>query len=129
MSNHREYEARLPLARRKEILLVQGAVYRAGLSEAKQVVQEKLQAESLAQNVIRSLAVAAFAAFKSRGSLGGIGLRTVIPLVVGGFSAISKKGRLKQVLRGVAVAGVVGIAAGFMVKRKNDRNAARQNQG
>lgn len=128
MSNHREYEARLPLARRKEILLVQGAMYRAGLSEAKHVLQEKLQAESLAQNVIRSLAVAAFAAFKSRGNLGGIGLRTVIPLVVAGFSAISKKGRLKQVLRGVVVAGVVGIAAGFMVKRKHDRKAMRHNQ-
>ena len=128
MSNHSDYEARLPLARRKEILLVQGAVYRAGLSEAKHVLQEKLQAESLAQNMIRSLAVAAFAAFKSRGNLGGIGLRTVIPLVVGGFSAITKKGRLKPVLRGVLLVGVVGAAASFMVKWKNARNALRQNQ-
>ena len=116
----------MPLARRKEILLVQGAMYRAGLSEAKHVLQEKLLAESLAQNVIRSLAVAAFAAFKSRGNLGGIGLRTVIPLVVGGFSAISKKGRLKPVLRGALLVGVVGIAAGFMVKRKNARDTARK---
>ncbi len=128
MPNQTEYESRLPLARRKEILLAKGAVYRSALSSAKNAVQAKLQAESLAQSIIRNLAIAAFGALKSRGTLGGIGLRTVVPLIAGGFSVL-KKVRLKPVLRGALLAGAVGVAAGFMVKRKKARDAARQASG
>jgi hypothetical protein len=123
MTKHPEFK-QLPIARRKEILLAQGAVYRAGLSNAKEAVQAKLQSGSLLQNVLRTVAVAGFAALTSRaGRIGGV--RSALPLLITGVAALSRKVRLKPLARSILLAGAVGAVAGFVIKRKKAREEAR----
>ncbi len=116
-------EADFKRARRKEVLLAQSAVYRAGLSNAQNVVKAKLQRESLAQILLGNAAAAVFGVFKRRSKPTGFGWGTVAPLALSGISILVRKIRLKPVLRGVLITGVVGAVASVVLKRKKARAA------
>ena len=128
MSNQTDFKA-LSIARRKEILLAQGAIYRVGLSGAKDMVQAKLQAESVFQSLIRAGASAGFSALKSRASRPGFAAQAVLPVLISGVAALSRKVRAKPLARGLLLVGAVGAVVGFLVKRKKAREAAWQDNG
>ncbi len=113
-------------ADRKKQLIAQGAVYRAEVILAKQAMQVSLQPDSLAKSALHQIALAAFSLLKNRGAaaLPGVNLQTVVPLVMAGVSALSKrKDLVKPVLRGALVAGAVAGVVAFIAKKKKAAQA------
>jgi hypothetical protein len=105
---------------RKRQLIAQGAVYRAEILLAKQAAEDSLRPDTLARSVLHQAAGALIGAFRNGniGGLPGVNLQTLLPIVMGTISALSKrKSLLKTVVRGAAVAGTVaGLVA--LVSRK-----------
>lgn len=106
---------------RKRKVLAQGALYRLGVMEAREVVRESLSAESLAKGALSR--VGRFAAslvgggktmrsIKSiaSGGLGGVNLQSVTPLLVTGASLLSRRWLRKPLLMGGVIAAVGGLA-------------------
>lgn len=112
---------------RKKQLIAQGAIYRAEAMLAKQVVQENLKPESMAKNALHQVMLIGMAALNSRNIAGlpGINLQRILPLLMGGMSALShNKTLVKTVLRGAAIAGSVAGLARLFVKKKSSDGAA-----
>jgi hypothetical protein len=128
MANEAELKSAISISRRKEDLLAQGALLRSGLSSAQNVVRVRLRPESLVQSAISHVAMALYAAFKSRTSLAGVGLPTLLPLLIGGVSALSKKALLKPALRVGLVLATVGAIIGMMAKRKKTADIKRDKE-
>lgn len=105
---------------RKRQLIAQGAVYRAEILLAKQAAEDSLRPDTLARSVLHQAAGALIGAFRggNLGGLPGVNLQTLLPLVMGAISALSKrKSLLKTIVRGAAVAGTAaGVVA--LVSRK-----------
>lgn len=105
---------------RKKQLIAQGAVYRAEVLLAKQATEDSLRPDTLARSVLHQAVAATVAAVRggNLGGLPGVNLRTLLPLIMGGISALSKrKSLLKTLMRGVAAAGTAaGVVA--LVSRK-----------
>src|SRR3990167_3118223 len=118
MANQSKFEAAVALMRRKEVLVAEGAVLRSGLSSAQQGVKTRLGAESLVRSTITQVAMAVFAAFKSRAGLASVGLPAILPLLVGGVSAFSRSALFKPVLRIGLGLLAVGAVVGIVAKRK-----------
>jgi hypothetical protein len=117
MANEAEHKSAASLARRKEDLVTRGALFRSELSNAQQAVKTHLRAESLIQSAISHVAMAVFAAFRNRSSA-GVGLPAILPLLVGGISALSRKSLLKPLLKiGLVLAGV-GAIIGMLARKK-----------
>lgn len=106
---------------RKRQLIAQGAVYRAEILLAKQAAEDSLRPDTLARSVLHQAAAALIAAFRSGNIAGlpGMNLQTVLPIVMGGISALSKrKSLLKAVVRGTAVAGAAAGIVALVARRK-----------
>ncbi|MBV8622802.1 MAG: hypothetical protein JO174_04870 [Herbaspirillum sp.] len=106
---------------RKRKVLAQGALYRLGVMEARQVVRENLSAESLAKGALSRVghfAASLFGGGKTirsiksiaSGGLGGINLQSVTPLLVTGASLLSRRWLRKPLLMGGIIAAVGGLA-------------------
>ncbi|WP_420474413.1 hypothetical protein [Noviherbaspirillum sp. ST9] len=106
---------------RKRQLIAQGAIYRAEILLAKQSAEDSLRPDTLARSVLHQAAGALIGAFR-RGNIGGlpgVNLQTVLPLVMGTISALSKrKSLLKTIVRGAAVAGTAAGVVALMSRRK-----------
>jgi hypothetical protein len=111
------------IARRKEFLLAQGLLYRSGIVLARGDIRAGLRPATLVRSAISSIAVLALRALKNRTGLDG--LRAVIPLLVGGITAVSRKALVKPALGGVLLLGAVGSIARFVIKRKKARKLKR----
>lgn len=113
---------------RKKQLIAQGAIYRAEAMLAKQAVQESLKPESMAKSALHQAMRIGMAALNTRNIAGlpGINLQRILPLLMGGISALSQnKPLVKTVLRGAAVAGsVAGLVRLFMNKKGSDGAAS-----
>lgn len=113
---------------RKKQLIAQGAIYRAEAMLAKQAVQESLKPEAMAKSALHQAMLIGMAALNARNIAGlpGINLQRILPLLMGGVSALSQnKPLVKTVLRGAAVAGsVAGLVRLFMKKNKRSDGAA-----
>ncbi|OWW20785.1 hypothetical protein [Noviherbaspirillum denitrificans] len=108
-------------ADRKKQLIAQGAVYRAEILLAKESAEASLRPDTLARSVLHQAAGALIGAFRggNLGGLPGMNLQTLLPLVMGGISALSRrKSLLGKVLRGVAVAGVAAGAAALVLRKR-----------
>lgn len=106
---------------RKRQLIAQGAVYRAEILLAKQAAEDSLRPDTLARSVLHQAAAALIAAFRGGNIAGlpGMNLQTVLPIVMGGISALSKrKSLLKAVVRGTAVAGAAAGIVALVARRK-----------
>lgn len=116
---------------RKKQLIAEGAVYRAEILLSKQSAEASLRPDTLARSVLHQAAAAAITAFRGRNIAGlpGVNLQTLLPLVMGGISALSKrKTLLKTVLRGAVVAGTAaGVAALISRKKKSQPEQANEN--
>lgn len=125
MANQAELESALSLLRRKQDLVAQGALLRSGLRNAQHVVKTRLGAESLVRSTITQVAMAVLATFKSRAGLTTVGLPAILPLLVGGVSALSRSALLKPVLRiglGLVAAGAI---VAMVAKRKKKAGIKR----
>lgn len=114
---------------RKRKVLAQGALYRLGVIEAREVVRENLSAESLAKGALSRVAGLATSflgggkavqAFKSL-SGGGISLQAVTPLLMTGASLLSKRWLRKPLLYGGIISAVGGLA--YYLTRRREGNA------
>src|ERR1035437_4003493 len=124
MTNEGNIKSPESIARRKEFLLAQGVVYRSGLRLAQSDVRASLHPGSLLQSAVTNIAMFGYAAMKSRVQLSG--LRTVLPLLIGGITAISRKALIKPLLGGALILGAVGAIANVVIKQKKARKLKRQ---
>ncbi|HYC41682.1 MAG TPA: hypothetical protein VEB70_01700 [Noviherbaspirillum sp.] len=110
---------------RKRQLIAQGAVYRAEILLAKQAAEDSLRPDTLARSVLHQAAGALIGAFRSGniGGLPGVNLQTLLPIVMGAISALSKrKSLLKTVVRGAAVAGTVAGVVTLVSRKKKPKS-------
>ena len=107
-----------PIELRKQLLITQGAMYRSGILSSKAKVVSGLRAESLARSAIKQIGLAAFAVWRGKSALSTGGLSAVLPLVVGGISRLWQQPKLKPVVRGAVIAGVVASLIAMLSKRK-----------
>lgn len=128
MANEAQLNAHTSIAQRKAQLVAEGKVFRTRISSAKEAVKAGVQAESLTKAAISHIAAAAFALIGSRGGIPGVNLQTVVPLLVGGISALSKKALLKPVLAGAVVLGSLGAVASYVIRKKKARAEAGEGQ-
>ncbi|HYD60359.1 MAG TPA: hypothetical protein VEC35_08390 [Noviherbaspirillum sp.] len=114
---------------RKKQLIAQGAVYRAEVLLAKESAEASLRPDTLARSVLHQVTAAAIAAFRGgNGGLPGVNLQTLLPIVMGGISALSKrKSLLKTAMRGAAMAGTAaGVVALVSRWKKSKRETPEQ---
>lgn len=123
--NEARYKKLLSVADRKKMLVAQGALFRSEIIEAKEVARTSLHPEALAKSAVHRLGRAALVAFAGRAAPGiaGIDWQTVLPLVIGGVSAVAKKTGRKSLMRGVLVLGAAGAIASLVLRRKNASRA------
>lgn len=111
------------VTQRKQQLIAEGAALRANIGAATQQVKTGMRADAMIKNVVAYAARTAAGLAGSGGGVAGIGLQTVLPVVARGVSALAKRPWFKPVLRGALLLGVAGLAAKFMIARKNARSA------
>lgn len=105
----------------KRQLIAQGAIYRAEILFAKQAAEESLRPDTLARSVLHQAAGALIGAFRGGNISGipGVNLQTLMPIVMGAISALSKrKSLLKTVVRGAAVAGTFASVVALVARKK-----------
>jgi hypothetical protein len=107
------------LLERKKSILAEGAIYRLGIMDAKQLISANLEANALAKSAMHQIGSAAYAAFRNGALLTGIKPQSILPLIITGVSALSRRSLLKPLLRGAVVLGTLAAVAVFAVKRKN----------
>lgn len=121
---------------RKRKILAQGALYRLGVMEAREVVRENLSAESLAKGALSRVGhfaaslfgggrtVQSIKSLKSlSGGLGNLNLQTVTPLLMTGASLLSRRWLRKPLMMGGVIAAVGGLAYYFS-QRGGSRDAS-----
>jgi hypothetical protein len=126
MSNEREM---LSFSARKKRLLEEGARYRSGITHSRQVVHANLGAEVLARNAVDHLTTAALGAINNVFSVNGvrsIGLQNMVPLVISGVVALSRRSLLKPVLRGAFVVAALGSVAVLVFRRSKTKQRTMQ---
>lgn len=119
-------------ADRKKQLIAQGAIYRAEVILAKQAAEASLRPDSLGKAALQQIALTAFSLFRNRkfGGMPGLDLQTVLPIVMGGISALSKKKSLvKTAARGALFAGLAAGAVALLAKRKKTQEASDSADG
>ena len=136
----------LSRAERKRLLIAQGAAFRNGVAQAGRVTQASLRPDTLANGALGHLASTAMSWLGGTGkgkgaaasamsvvgaALAGLDVAAVLPLVLSGASALSKRfllrrTMLKPALYGVLFLGVAGATAVFLARRKS--RAASQAQ-
>lgn len=109
---------------RKRQLIAQGAVYRAEILLARHAAEDSLRPDTLARSVMHQAAGALIGAIRSGniGGLPGVNLQTILPIVMGAISALSKrKSLLKTIVRGAAVAGTAAGVVALVSRKKRPK--------
>jgi hypothetical protein len=110
---------------RKKILIAEGKVLRYGVAEAAVQVKTGIQPSALVQAGGRIAGAAALGMLGAPSPLVGIGLQTLVPMLLRGASSLSKRlskqSLGKPLVRGVAVAVVFAGIAAMLFKRKKTR--------
>ena len=105
-------------ADRKKQLIAQGRIYRAEVVLAKEATRASLRPEALAKNLFGRLAVGIVSVFRSRDGA-GLNVSTLLPLLMGGMSAWSKKRAiLRPLLRGALIGSVIAGAFALFSKKR-----------
>jgi len=104
---------------RKKQLIAQGAVYRAEAMQAKRHLRDGPQPDALARGALGRAAGAAQTLLRHRGTV-----QTLLPLLMAGASALTKKGTLPKSLRGTLAVGAVAAAFSFIRRFKKTGRAA-----
>lgn len=107
---HEARIAPISTAQRKQLLIAEGAACRARIGSAAHELQAGLHAQSFTKNVFFHTATMGWYLFKNRHSATGIGMQTVLPLLISGISVLLKKPwrkRLSGAVLALAAAGAV----------------------
>jgi hypothetical protein len=118
MANHAQHQRAAALSQHKAQLVTQGAAYRSRIKNAQHAIGPDLSVDALTRSAINHVASTAFAAFKSRTGIAGVSVQTLLPLVIGGVSALSKRSLLKPVLRVTLLLGAAGGALALLAKKR-----------
>lgn len=112
----------LSIAERKEKLIAEGALYRTAVLQSKHVLQAGLQPASLARHVLNQIVMAACQLFMGGGAgAKNLHVQTLLPVLLGGISALSRKSLWKPIVRGAVLLGVAGVVARFMARKNESR--------
>lgn len=116
----------LPIEERKKKLIAQGAAFRAQVILAKNNAHASLHPDRFVKGALNHITGMAMAAFKNGSAAHAVGMNLpeILPLVVTGISALSKRSLLKPVLRGAVIAGTVAAIAMLVLNRKKRASAA-----
>jgi hypothetical protein len=124
MTNHAHHQPDA-LAQHKAQLVAQGAAYRSSIRAAQHAIRADLSVNELTRSVLSHVASTAYAAFKSRTGIAGVNLQTLLPLVIGGVSALSRRSLLKPVLRVALLLGAAAAALALVAKKKKANQKRR----
>lgn len=114
MTDHHTPAPPETLAQHKERLRQQCRSYRAGIGHSRNVVRDNLGMESVARTAIGLLNQRAQSVFANVSDLfdlkhiSGAKLQRLLPLLVSGYSLLSRRVLLKPILRGALIVGVAG---------------------
>lgn len=130
MLDHMQRKTPLSPAERKKELIAQGAAFRAGILHSRRGVHASLQPEALASGAFNRIISTVSAVFQSEKGEddahgAGVDLQAILPLLLGGVSALSKMRSLKPVLGGALILGVAGTVAAFVLKSKKTARTSR----
>ena len=117
MANQAQHQPNA-LAQHKAQLVAQGAAYRSSVKAAQHAIKADLTVGELTRSALSHVASAAYAALKSRTGIAGINVQTLLPLVIGGVSALSKRSLLKPALRVALLLGAVATVVAVVAKNK-----------
>ena len=107
-----------PNTERKERLVLEGMAYRMRLDVATRQVRHGLQPEVLAQGAAGLAGKTALGLF-SGGGFSGIGLPSVLPLLLSGASMLVRKSGGRPIVRGfLTVAVAIGVAVAVIRAKK-----------
>ncbi|HCE08825.1 MAG TPA: hypothetical protein DIT28_07675 [Oxalobacteraceae bacterium] len=120
MANQAQHQANA-LAQQKAQLVAQGAAYRSSVRAAQLAIKADLSVDALTRSALGHVVSAAYAAFRSRTGIAGANLQTLLPLVIGGVSALSKRSLLRPVLRVALLLGAAATVVAVVAKRKTTK--------
>lgn len=122
-----EAENAMPLsvAKRKERLLREAAMYRAAIQKARVVVGHNLHVDVLARSVVTQAKVRIFSTLGGLVRLKGRNVQTLLPIALSAISFAARAKLLVPLLRVAVVLGAVGAGAGFIVRRKRRQQMDR----
>lgn len=126
MSNEREV---LSFSAKKKLLLAEVACYRSGIMYSRQVIHANLGKEVLARNAVDHLTTAALGAINNVFSVNGVrsvGLQNMLPLVISGVVALSRRSLLKPVLRGAFVVAALGSVAVLVFRKSKAKQSTKK---
>jgi hypothetical protein len=111
------------LIQRKQRLIVQGAVYRAQMVNSGKTVRGGADAGTMAAQVGRAAAAAAFAMVRSKLHLKQGTLNKIMPVVlesISTLSSVSTRRMRKPVLYGAMILGAISALPRFLIERKSN---------
>ena len=103
---------------RKARLVIEGAELRAGIVTSKGAVQVGLSTESLGRSVLGLTVNFIYPGLQNLLIRKSTGLRVLIPFVIAGISLVSKKIRIKPVIRGAIVVATMAVIGRLLVRQK-----------
>jgi hypothetical protein len=121
MSNESENAMPLSLAKRKERLLREGAMYRAAIERARTVVGHNLHADVLARSVVAQVKSNLFSTLGGLVRLKGSNLQKLLPVAITAISFATKARLVLPLLRAGVVLGAIGVGVSFIARRKRRR--------
>ncbi|SFB25266.1 hypothetical protein SAMN04515620_1314 [Collimonas sp. OK607] len=113
MSRYSGLDSKLSTAERKQMLLAEGAAFRADMLASRDIVRANLNSKSVASILLGRITGIASSAFSNPINLKTGNLRTVLPLLLTGASWLSRRGTRKPLLIGATVIAAIGGALFF----------------
>lgn len=116
--NDSENAMPLSVAKRKERLLREAAMYRAAVQKARVTVSHNLHVDVFARSVVAQVKGSIFATLGGLVRLKGRNVQTLLPVALSAISFATKAKLLLPLLRVAVVLGVVGAGIGLIAQRK-----------
>lgn len=119
MNNHSGPHNHLSRAERKQMLLQEGAAFRAQMVISRDIVRHNLSAKSLTTHLMTRVTGMASSIFSKSANIKTSNLPALIPLLVTGISLVSRRYGRKPLLLGGAVIAAIGAAICVSSKKSN----------
>lgn len=123
--NESEDAMPLSVAKRKERLLREAAMYRAAVQKARVSIGHNLHANVFARSLVAQVKGSVFSTLGSLVQLKGRNVQTLLPIALSIISFATKAKMLVPLLRIAVVLGVVGAGVGFIAWRKKRHKVDR----
>jgi hypothetical protein len=126
-----QFSGGLSLTERKKLLIAQGAIHRAEIVQAREVVRDNLSVGTLAKKALGQAASGIFSAIRKGSSGGGLlngeTIQFLLPLAVRFISRYAKQSKgIKPIARGAALMAIAAVIARFILRMRKSRYRAQQ---